>query len=123
MVVIKTALEGVPHDCYQCEYTKDVMTLCGETKTVCMLTGDNLYHDYHDGIKPNTCPLFEVDTGWIDVNERLPEPMKNVLVVTRDSTVYPSGTIKVAHHNNRKLFIDMYSHWQPFPLPPEEEVN
>ena len=93
---------------------------------MCMLTGEELYNI---DIKPDTCPLLEIDTGWIDVNERLPEPMRKVLAVTRDSTMYPPGTIKVAYHSgykgifNRKLFLDNYSHWQPLPLPPKGEVN
>ena len=127
MVVIKTALKEAPCNCYNCEYPKDTLTLCGERKHVCMLTGEELYNM---DIKPDTCPLLEIDTGWINVDERLPEPMKKVLAVVRnDSLMYPPGTIHVAYYtgykgiHNRKLFIDTYSHWQPFPLPPEEEVD
>lgn len=123
MVVIKTALEGVPHNCYQCEYTKDVMTLCGETKTVCMLTGDDLYGVMD--LKSDSCPLLEHDTGWIDTDQRLPEPMKYVIVVTRDSRLYPAGKVKFDYLRKRdkQYFLDVYSHWRPLPLPPGNEVN
>ena len=73
MVVIKTALKEAPCNCYNCEYPKDTLNLCGKRKHVCMLTGEKLYNmDF----KPDTCPLLEIDTGWINVDERLPEPMK-----------------------------------------------
>ena len=122
MVVIKTALKEAPCDCYNCEYPKDTLTLCGERKYVCMLTGEELYNM---DIKPDTCPLLEIDTGWINVDERLPEPMKYVIVVTRDSRLYPAGKVKFDYLRKRdkQYFLDVYSHWRPFPLPPGNEVN
>lgn len=122
MVVIKTALKEAPCDCYNCEYPKDTLTLCGERKYVCMLTGEELYNM---DIKPDTCPLLEIDTGWINVDERLPEPMKYVIVVTRDSRLYPAGKVKFDYLRKRdkQYFLDVYSHWRPLPLPPGNEVN
>ena len=63
---------------------------------------------------------------WISVNDRLPEPWKQVLIYSRhnfcESALYigVSGKWRVTW-NHEMLDADSVTHWMPLPQPPKGE--
>lgn len=70
-------------------------------------------------IQATKCPYFK-ESGWISVEERLPEQSKKVLVSNGEYTWVSSYLDSIGLFYEFRPFAGQPTHWMPLPEPPKE---